>query len=505
MSGMRVGGGAGLRRGAAAVVAGLVSVAALAGGTAAQASAAAVTHAAAAARPAASGGTWGKAEEAPGIAALAEDGTSNPLSVSCASAGNCGAGGYYTTFVTEPGPGEAFAVSEKGGTWGKAKQVPGTAALNQGGVAQLTSVSCAAAGNCSAGGYYTDSDGDKEAFVAGETNGTWGKAEEVPGTAALNKGLVAQVASVSCAAPGNCSAGGSYSDGAGRQQAFVVGETNGTWGTAKEVPGTAALNQGGVAQLTSVSCAAAGNCSAGGYYTDSAGNGQAFVVSEQGGTWGTAKEVPGTAALNKGLVAQVASVSCAAAGNCSTGGYYTDGSGRQQAFVASEQGGTWGTAKQVPGTAALNKGGSAAVSQVSCPSVGNCGAGGYYTDGSGRQQAFVAGETNGTWGTAKEVPGTAALNQGGGARLASVSCAAAGNCSAGGYYTDGSGNEQAFVAGETNGTWGTAQEVPGFPALNKGGIAGVDQVSCASAGHCSAVGIYQTRNGFNEVFVVNET
>ena len=52
------------------------------------------------------------------------------------------------------------------------------------------------------------------------------------------------------------------------------------WGTAQEVPGTAALNQGGSADLASVSCAAAGNCSAGGPYKDSSGNTQVFVVSE---------------------------------------------------------------------------------------------------------------------------------------------------------------------------------------------------------------------------------
>jgi hypothetical protein len=39
--------------------------------------------------------------------------------------------------------------------------------------------------------------------------------------------------SVSCASPGNCSAGGDYyTDAAGHQQAFVVSEKNGSWGTA---------------------------------------------------------------------------------------------------------------------------------------------------------------------------------------------------------------------------------------------------------------------------------
>jgi hypothetical protein len=56
----------------------------------------------------------------------------------------------------------------------------------------------------------------------------------------------------------------------------------GGWGAAKEVPGTAKLNQGGDAELLSVSCGSAGNCSAGGDYTNKSGHSQAFVVSRTG-------------------------------------------------------------------------------------------------------------------------------------------------------------------------------------------------------------------------------
>lgn len=119
--------------------------------------------------------------------------------------------------------------------------------------------------------------------------------------------------------------------------------------------------------------------------------------------------------------------------------------------------GTWGPAEEVPGTGALNQGtnagfGSAATVSVGCASAGDCGAGGYYLDGSDHQQAFVVSQTGGTWDTAEEVPGTPALNTGGNATINSVSCTSAGNCSAGGYYTDGSGHRQAFVISETNGT-----------------------------------------------------
>jgi hypothetical protein len=86
---------------------------------------------------------------------------------------------------------------------------------------------------------------------------------------------------VSCASAGTCSADGSYTDGSGHQQVFVANEVNGTWGTAKEIPGTAALNTGGFAGMGAVSCAPAGTCSAGGWYQpSSAPVTQAFVVSQ---------------------------------------------------------------------------------------------------------------------------------------------------------------------------------------------------------------------------------
>jgi hypothetical protein len=273
------------------------------------------------------------------------------------------------------------------GTWGTAEEVPGTVALNQGGVAEISSVSCTSAGNCSAGGSYIDGSDHYQAFVVDELNGTWGVAEEVPGTATLNQGNYAYVASVSCASAGNCSAAGAYSDSPGSTQAFVVNEVNGTWGTAEEVPGIAALNQAGGARIDSVSCASAGNCSAAGAYTDSTGM-QAFVVSRVNGTWETAEEVPGTAALNQGGYAWVESVSCGKPGNCSAGGYYGS-SQHGQAFVVSQVNGTWQTAEEVPGTAALNQGDGAEIDSMSCTSASNCSAGGYYTDASGRQQVFV--------------------------------------------------------------------------------------------------------------------
>ena len=374
--------------------------------------------------------------------------------------------------------------------WGTPSEIAGS--LNTGGDAVIMSVSCSSDGNCAAGGYYKDSSAKTQAFVVDEVAATWGTPSEVAGS--LNAGGGAWVNSVSCPSDGYCAAGGRYRDSSGNYQNFVVDEVGGTWETASEV--AASLNTGGHAWVNSVSCTSDGNCAAGGRYRDSSGNYGAFVVDEVAGTWGTASEVVGS--LNTGGDADLNLVSCSSDGNCAAGGRYRDSSGNYGAFVVDEVAGTWGTASEVAGS--LNTGGSAQVFSVSCTSDGNCAAGGRYKDSSGSYQAFVVDEVAGTWGTPSEVAGS--LNTGGNAWINSVSCTSDGNCTAGGYYEDGSGNTQAFLVDEVGGTWGTAIEVAG--SLNAGGDGEINSVSCISAGNCTAGGYYKDGSANIQAFVVDE-
>lgn len=439
----------------------------------------------------ASGGvSSGTAIKVPGAAALNFGPEASVTSLSCPSAGNCSAGGYYT------GSGgtnhfQAFVASEKNGVWSNAIKVPGTTSLNTGHYAKVTTLSCGSAGNCEAGGSYvsgtTSATRRREAFVVSEKNGVWHNAIKVPGTASLNTGGSAELNSVSCASAGNCSAGGWYTDGSRHLEAFVVSKKNGSWGKAIKVPGTGTLKAHS-AWVNSVSCATAGNCVAGGYYMDGKNHQQAFVVSENNGIWRTAMKVPGTATPNT-AVAAVNSISCASVGNCTAGGYYLNGTHPLQ--VVSEKNGVWGLAKRLAGTPTFNLS-SAYVTSVSCATAGNCVAGGYYAQPrSPRIRAFVASQTNGVWGNAIDVPGLAALNTGDLANVQSVSCASVGNCEAGGYYFDGSSHYQVFVVDETSGVWGAAHEIPGTAGLNAGGHAWVRSVSCAKAsGSCAIGGFY---------------
>jgi hypothetical protein len=421
-------------------------------------------------------GGWETAIRVPGSAELG--GISEATSLSCGAPGNCSAGGWYSNHSGT----EGFVVNELQGVWQKAEEVPGLARLNVGRFAELSTISCSSAGNCAAGGFYAGS--FEEAFVVDERDGTWGRAKEVPGLAQLNTGS-SLVSSVSCGANGDCSVGGVYYDGLGNQ-AFVASESDGVWGRAEEVPGTARLNTERNGDTLSVSCVSKGNCSAGGRVAALRGL-QAFVVTETNGQWKPAELVRGIA--SRGKSAEVNSISCALPGDCSAAGIYAETTRRSQAFVVNETDGVWGRAEEVPGTARLNSGDNAAITSVSCPSAGDCTAGGYYTMKPRAKRALVVNEIDGKWESARVVAGMPNRDS----EIESVSCGSNRFCSGGGaYFGGGSWHSGPFVLNRTRGRWRKAREVPGTAVLNKGNVGETYALSCASARHCSAVGFFSS-------------
>src|ERR1700722_9825619 len=255
------------------------------------------------------------------------------------------------------------------------------------------------------------------------------------------------------------------------------------WGVATPVPGLAALDDNGTGQLSAVSCAAAGACSAGGFYTDGSTKlTQAFVVGEAGGTWKAAQGLLSVATgLNTGGSAGVAAVSCAAAGNCGATGFFQSG-GATHPFVAAESGSVWDGAIAVPGTGTDDSGSLA----ESCPVPQRCSIGGYVPAGSGREVGFLDGQLpSRDWDAALPLPGTLgdlapADSAAKDATLAVVSCVSAGNCSAAGSFEQIGDISQVWVASQHNGSWGVAGTVSQLVNLNVGGISDVTGLSCAA-------------------------
>ena len=422
---------------------------------------------------------------------------------------SCGAPGYCVVVGstgTRAGNEAPFVATEVRGTWGDARPVPGIGRLDHGRGAVAAAVSCPAAGDCVLVGSYAGTGGTILPFIAAQTHGLWHAARELPRLSALAGASSAELTSVSCPKPGDCLVGGEFTH-ASKTQALTAREVGGRWRRPIELPGTRALNTGGAAQVLSVSCAAPGDCAAGGTYADSPNTLQAFVDSDVRGRWRQAIKVPGLPATGSPLTLMT-SVSCGLPGDCAGGGIYsaTDG---QHAFAVSEANGTWRPAVSI-GTVVPHPPGielAPVIFAVSC-TRGGCTAGGTYPDpnGNGTLQAFIIGsDAKGTWGRPRTVPGTVALNAGGNATVLSVSCASAGNCALGGSYVSASPRGvQAFVATEVNGVWRKAAEVPGTAKLNTGPNAAVSSVACPAIGRCAAAGTYTTRANITWVFVTRQ-
>jgi hypothetical protein len=366
-------------------------------------------------------GRWGRIEALQGLTTQ-DDGLNTGLFVvSCALPGNCSAGGTYSVGHNQL---LVMVADEKDGVWGKALTVPGVGALESGDFAYLSTISCALPGNCSAGGEVAEVYGSR-AFVLNEVRGTWGQINLVAGTAGYSM-VGSTISSITCSSPGNCSAVGNNHKSPTGVPSFAVDETDGVWGHAEELPGLAALSPGGSDYEISLSCAAVGSCGAIGTYRAETGVTQSFLVNEKNGEWGKAFNIPGIVALDGRHIEQLTSISCGAPGNCSAGGVYGNGS-HEQAFLVNEVSDGWGVPMSIPGLAVLNQGHFTSINKVSCSSGGNCGAIGTYSGKGGYAQSFALNEVNGVWGGAKDI-GAPTFAHAVGAQVSAISCTSLNSC-----------------------------------------------------------------------------
>jgi hypothetical protein len=261
-------------------------------------------------------GTW-----AAGVQAALPPAAANPNvlpdSVSCVSAGNCTAVGQYTD---SSGNIQGLLLTETSGTWATGVNAPLPAAATNPQVT-LRSVSCVSADDCAAGGWYTDGSGHGQGLLLTETSGVWSAAQATaPGDAASDpQGFVE---AVSCPAAGSCSAIGGYADSSGAYQGLVLTQTAGTWsaGGKAVLPAGAAADPG--VSLDALSCFSAGNCAVVGGYTDSLGT-QGLLLSENAGSWGPSVEasLPADATPNPHMIP--GNVSCTSNTDCTVIGRYS--------------------------------------------------------------------------------------------------------------------------------------------------------------------------------------
>jgi hypothetical protein len=348
--------------------------------------------------------------------------------VSCLKAGDCTVLGAYHSPKYGVSP---FSVTEENGKWGKATPIPGVSAFGKSFALTFSELACPSAGNCVAGGMtWNGYKGmNSQPFLLAEVHGTWGQVQEVKGIPAPGQLEAGGINSVSCTAAGTCLAAGGYSPNAGGSFTFVVTEQDGTWGTAQTVPGLSPSDAFGP-----LSCAPQGTCTAVGASKKA---GQTFptlfAVSETGGHWGSAHNFPDSS----GFI--VTGLDCPANGDCVVGGWQEGPKGSSAPFLITERNGTWTKPQVVPGLAALTKGKVAGISSVSCGAPGNCTATGYLAFRVGRNypqaETIVMTETNGVWGKAILLPGLVALDGNTASQNSTLACFAADHCTVTGEYS----------------------------------------------------------------------
>ena len=216
-----------------------------------------------------------------------------------------------------------------------------------------------------------------------------------------------------------------------------------------------------------MSCPSVNNCVIVGSFDDGSEHG--FIMSESNGTWGS------PAVVDYGLPvapARLTNVSCPSVGNCTAVGSFQDISYNTFTFALSERNGQWGTGEQL------------ASSDFVAPSALSCWAPGYCTliveDVTHGSIPAVMNQTNYVWDASPAAPlsfPTYPSNN----YLQSISCPSAGNCTA-----IGSNNANFGIAiEERNGSWQEGTNLANPPGY---ATAQLTSVSCSSPGNCTAVG-----------------
>lgn len=419
---------------------------------------------------------------------LSSDATVN--SVACPAAGACTAVGTYEATGGVP---FGLLLNQAGGVWSGSVAARLPAGAGSYPDVNLTTVSCATAGNCAAVGDYVDNGYRQQGLMINLRRGAWrpGVRTSPPPGAAGNPEITLN--SIACAAAGDCTAVGSYLNSAGSPAALVVSETNWSWSQAQSVSLPTGATASGASSLTAVSCPTVGYCSAVGWYTDSSGGIQGLLLTQTAGHWATASEavLPGGAAAQPNV--SLSAIDCYSAGNCSATGSYVDTAANQFGLVVSSTGGAWGAAQQAPLPSNAQDPQAASLNAIDCTGPGYCTAVGEYTDPSLTLQGMIVTESGGQWNTGVEavLPTNAAALQD--TTLNSVACVAYNTCVVAGTYF--STHPTGLLLSETAGRWRLPLSAYMPPGSAGNPYALLDTLACAPGDYCVAAGNYVDGSG----------
>jgi hypothetical protein len=401
--------------------------------------------------------------------------------------------------------GGSYVLVEKSGKW---------TAVRAGGSVGLSSVACSAAGKCVAAGR----SGERRAVLLDQDGAKWDTTvATLPGKPA--DPAFPGLSSVSCAAGGECTAVGAYDFPL--ETPIVVKKHDGVWSndTAAPLPANAATtrdpnhtNAGG--NLSFVACPSASSCTAVGTYTNKdAEYGQSgWVLSDTSNRTAFEAQLPAGAALagdsERGGTSPFfgfSGLACPSVGTCTAVGGYVDDHDHQQGVIFMQHGGIWsrGVKAPVPTNAGANGAPSNEfvnpLTSLSCAAKDDCAAVGSYVDRRNRHRGLLLTERSGKW-KASELVLPVGAPAGSVPTLNSVTCAGRGDCVAVGYYASAGKTYGLFVV-ERGGKWWRASNAA-LPWAARAHTF-LNSISCPSLRSCTAVGDYADKAGNTRGLILN--
>jgi hypothetical protein len=376
-----------------------------------------------------------------------------------------------------------------GARWWQAEAAPGSTAGPLAGakVSFLSGVYCTARRNCWAVGLHADGSGPILSQALHWNGTTWHKVT-VPNPGGTGAGDSSEVTAVRCAAASECWAVGLYQKNSGPVLAEML-RWNGKKWSAMAVPQPAGTGKTALNQLTDVTCIAARNCWAAGYFGKS-GSGTLNLVLHWNGTKWKRVRVPEAGGASKQADNELNGIRCPTTSRCLAVGSYSTGSGSNQAFnqVLTWNGRSW-TAQRLPNPGSGTPDYQNTLLGIGCGAKAACWAVGTRepTNDAHRVLNQVLHWNGHSWSRQliTQPGGTTSPAQN---ELAGITCTTARNCWAVGFDGAFSRNQ----AQHWNGKHWVLVHTPD-PALP--GVVPVDElfgVRCTDAAHCWAVGAQES-------------
>lgn len=416
-------------------------------------------------------------------------------SVACPSASACTAVGSYTGSAGYQG----LLLAKSGSLW-TASQAPLPAGAAADPYTRLTSVACASASACVAGGTYNEPSGAVQGLLLTGSGGSW-TAVVPPLPAGAASPPVFDPYTAACTST-SCLVGGFYVDQSGDTQGLLLTGSGSSW-TAIEAPLPPGAATNPFAGIGAATCSTASKCTAVGTYSDTGGQLQGLLLAGSGSSWTATKApVPANANTNNPIGA-LSSVACSSASRCTVVGSYTDQSYRTGGLLLTGSGTSW-TATQAPLPANARPNESAGLNAVACPPAFPCAAVGSYISGTASpgQTGLLLTGSGSSWTPAESpLPGNANIDPE--SSLSSLACTSADTCVAIGSYQTASYNTRPMLVSGTGSSWSAIEA----PLPRNGGASPpayqLLQVACArKATTCVAVGTYPDQAGNNQALLL---